>query len=733
MKWLILFPCTAIILWGQASPTNPIAPRSVPSGVRPTPTGSVIKVHAGDDLQAIYNAAACGSDIVIDDGAVFTGSYVFNKQCAAPNWILVEGTGCANGTTPIPAYVTQAAANSASVPPWPAPLLTHYATINSSAGTPPLSTSNSSFVPGKYNYFGCLEVTSSVFQFLLVETSNSNLETLTSQLSDHIMFDRLYVHSAHASSTVRAGKGFLLVGSNLSVVNSYVSEIYYSESQAILISDGPGPILIQNNFLSAASETVLSGGTSKTPGYSCTVAASPTPTTTTATVNTCIDAASGTVATPPIGTQVMFYTSSSVPYYVPSDWTTITGNSAGALTFNAIHAAPLAGAGHVAWGIVPADITMTRNYFYKLPSWNPSDPTWDHVSGRLSKNFVEAKYGQRWNINANVFVNHWNAGQQYAFNFNSTDQGGDCPWCFSSDISLTNNIVKNIAADFVVIGTQTGGGTAMSCPPILNRVLIKNNLFFTKGAAPYIPAADQNFALVRDNGGCTFAGNQSPDSLQIIHNTMLGSKYNGQLSDDWPLNFSNLVIKDNITEFDQVRWFYAAGGCTEPCFTSGSTTSGTWTASNNAIINSGAINGGGGVSDATLTSRHGATVLNNYYDTTRASNYSGAPFTNYSAVNTDYHNWALTGSGPWRNAASDGTDPGVNFTTLDAAIGGGLTLACDLNSDGVISLLDVELLINMNLGLTPCTANIDGPGVCEVTTIQRLVNASLGGACVTGP
>ena len=59
--------------------------------------------------------------------------------------------------------------------------------------------------------------------------------------------------------------------------------------------------------------------------------------------------------------------------------------------------------------------------------------------------------------------------------------------------------------------------------------------------------------------------------------------------------------------------------------------------------------------------------------------------------------------------------------------------ACDLNFDGVISVLDVQLAVNMSLGTTPCTANINGQGVCAVTTIQRVVNAALGGACVTGP
>ena len=730
MKWLLVFSCTAMILCGQASPTNPIALRSVPSGVRPTPTGSVVNVHNGDDLQAKYNAASCGQDLVLDDGAVFRGNYVFNKQCSAPNWILVEGTGCANGTVAMPTYVSTASANFTSNPPWPAPALTHYATITSSRASP-ITTTDSMNVPAKYNYFGCLEVTASTFQFQLVALTNSGLETLASQLGDHIMLDRMYIHGIPSSSTVQVNHGIAAAGSNISVVNSYVSQIYGGESQAILGMYGPGPFLIQNNFLSAATEVIMFGGTGKTPGYSCTIAGSPTPTTATATVNTCIDAASGSVATPPIGTEVMFYTSAINPPYVPGDATTITGNTAGALTFNAILSAPISGAGKIAWGMRPADITITRNYFWKDPCWNAANPCYDSIP-RASKDFVESKYGQRWNITANIFVNSWNAGQATAFNFNSADQNGDCPWCFSSDISLTNNIVKNISADLTIIGTQSGGVTNNACPPLLNRVLIRNNLFFTKGTAPYIAGAGYINAFSRDNGGCTFPQQQAVDSLQIIHNTMLGDTYNTQLGDDNPYDFTNLLFRDNITEFDQIRWFSVSGGCTDPCFKSKATTSGKWTADHNAIINSGAINGGGGISDSTITARYGTFVLNTYYDTNLAKKYAGAPFASYSTVNTDYHGLALTGSGPWINAASDGTNPGVNFSILDAAIGGGSTLACDLNNDGVNNVLDAELAVSMNLGSIPCTANINGPGVCAVTTVQRVVNAALGGACVTG-
>lgn len=57
--------------------------------------------------------------------------------------------------------------------------------------------------------------------------------------------------------------------------------------------------------------------------------------------------------------------------------------------------------------------------------------------------------------------------------------------------------------------------------------------------------------------------------------------------------------------------------------------------------------------------------------------------------------------------------------------------ACDLNQDGAVNQVDVSLAINMALGQVPCTANIDGAGVCNVIVVQRVANAAAaGGTCL---
>jgi hypothetical protein len=58
--------------------------------------------------------------------------------------------------------------------------------------------------------------------------------------------------------------------------------------------------------------------------------------------------------------------------------------------------------------------------------------------------------------------------------------------------------------------------------------------------------------------------------------------------------------------------------------------------------------------------------------------------------------------------------------------------ACDLTGNAVVDALDVELAVNMALGMVSCTANVAGPGVCDIVVVQRVTNAALGGTCLTG-
>jgi len=77
---------------------------------------------------------------------------------------------------------------------------------------------------------------------------------------------------------------------------------------------------------------------------------------------------------------------------------------------------------------------------------------------------------------------------------------------------------------------------------------------------------------------------------------------------------------------------------------------------------------------------------------------------------------------------------GLLIAVIPALVAQAATSPCDLNSDGVVNVGDVQIAVNQALGLAACTMNLDGTGVCDITDVQRIIAAALGGACiVTSP
>jgi hypothetical protein len=58
--------------------------------------------------------------------------------------------------------------------------------------------------------------------------------------------------------------------------------------------------------------------------------------------------------------------------------------------------------------------------------------------------------------------------------------------------------------------------------------------------------------------------------------------------------------------------------------------------------------------------------------------------------------------------------------------------SCDLNSDGQVNVVDVQMGVNQSLGAQPCSsADINVDGQCNVVDVQLLVNVALGDGCPT--
>jgi hypothetical protein len=96
---------------------------------------------------------------------------------------------------------------------------------------------------------------------------------------------------------------------------------------------------------------------------------------------------------------------------------------------------------------------------------------------------------------------------------------------------------------------------------------------------------------------------------------------------------------------------------------------------------------------------------------------------------------AGTYRGQWNTTSGSYASSTVSFKAAGSGSGGTGTPsnACDLATPyGTLDAADVQSAINMSLGVSPCTANINGAGVCNVTVVQRVINASLNGTCMTG-
>ena len=235
---ILTVPAAPAILGGPALPTLPQAAVDL---TLPTQTDTVRNVPAGDAaaLQNALNAATCGDTVVLVTGSTYTGNFTLSdKPCSG--WIIVQSSQVSQ----LPPGTRVGPSKAFAM-----------ATIRSDANRATIQFQASAH---HWRLIG-LEVTTLVGarRTSLIETSVG--ATQLSLLPHHIIVDRCYIH-ADRTASVRRGISFQVAHG--AVVDSYFSEFHQigTDSQAIAGWDGPGPFLIQNNFLSAASENVLFGG-----------------------------------------------------------------------------------------------------------------------------------------------------------------------------------------------------------------------------------------------------------------------------------------------------------------------------------------------------------------------------------------------------------------------------------------------------------------------------------------
>jgi hypothetical protein len=373
------------------------------------PSGNIIRVNAGEDLQAALDAAQPGDQVMLSPGATYTGNFILPKKTGEETIVVRPRrlVGLPEGER---------------TGPQDAGAMARIQTPNDLGAV--------TTAPGAHGWrfvgieFGVAAGTPA--NKGVVRLGNGD-ETRVRDVPSDIVLDRCWVHG---TATGNDRRGVSLNGIRLAVVDSYVSDFHEIgvDSQAIAGWNGPGPFKIVNNHLEGAAENVLFGGADST-------------------IN----------------------------------------------------------------GIVPSDIEIRHNYFYKPLSWRVGDPTYAGKHWSV-KNLFELKSAKRVLVEGNVFENNWGDAQTgYAVLLKSANQDGAAPWSRTEDVTFRNNLVRHAGGALAVVGRDphTEGLT--------KRVTIESNVFEDINQQRW--KGTGIFLLVVSSPAPTGYTSAGPQDLVVDHNT----------------------------------------------------------------------------------------------------------------------------------------------------------------------------------------------------------------------
>lgn len=232
-------------------PPDPYQIRTVCTPI-PAMNGRRVAVADGRELQQALDTAAAGDVILLQPGAVYRPpdeSFVLrNRGIPAGQWVVVRSAHSAfDPRGAIQSGTRVMEANAALMPQIRAVR----------ANTPAIRAERAA---RGYRLIGLDIGPDAGLQQLvnLVELGNGS-ETSLDQQPSAIVIDRSYLHGNDAGNFRRA---VAMNGTHMAVLDSYLSNFHDAngDSQAIAGWSGGGPFKIVNNYLEAASENIMFGG-----------------------------------------------------------------------------------------------------------------------------------------------------------------------------------------------------------------------------------------------------------------------------------------------------------------------------------------------------------------------------------------------------------------------------------------------------------------------------------------
>ncbi len=460
-------------------------------------------LRSGDDLQAAINAAQPGDTLLLEPGASFIG-----------NFLLPEKSGAAYIT--IRTDTTSVVLPKAGIRIRPSDAAS-LAKLRSPNTSPALRTA-----PRAHHWrLQLLEFGPNLDGMGEIVRFGDGAQTSLADVPYEIEVDRCYIHG---DPSLGQKRGLSLQSASTKILSSTISDIKAigMDTQAIGGWNGPGPYVIENNYLEGAGENVMFGGADPTIDQL-------VPSDITFRNNHVrkpVEWRQDIIAAPASVAASAGPTGSLVPdsYYYrvvarrPAGQGQIASSAGSAEVAASLTAS---GGVQVSWAVVPG-ATEYRVYRRTATAasvfWTVKTNGYTDSGGTAGtagvpgasgskwsvKNLFELKNARRVTIVGNVFENNWVASQTgYGILLKSWNQDGKAPWSVVEDVLFTHNIVRHVSSAINVLGYGAGYPTQQ-----LRNLTIANNIFDDVSSANW--AGDGRFVMIGD----------APANVTIDHNTV---------------------------------------------------------------------------------------------------------------------------------------------------------------------------------------------------------------------
>lgn len=273
--------------------------------------------------------------------------------------------------------------------------------------------------------------------------------------------------------------------------------------------------------------------------------------------------------------------------------------------------------------LIPSDIEVRHNHFFKALKWRERDPNYAGIPWTI-KNIFELKNARRVLVDGNLFEHNWVQAQTgFAILFTVRNQDGKAPWSVVEDVTFTNNIVRRVSAGINILGRDNNQPSQQT-----KRILVKNNLFEDVGEGTW--GFGRLFQILDGTVDVVIDHNTASHTEAII--AASGSPHSG------------FVYRNNIAQHNVPGYGVGGDGTFgNPLLTLDKYFPG-YLFARNVVV-------GGGSS-----SYPGGNFFPSSLDLVRFVNRKGQDF-------------RLSASSPFRNAGNGGKDIGVDFKSLCQALG----------------------------------------------------------------